>query len=175
MTSRPDDWARVRALFEAALSQPAELRLAHIASSCGDDQQLREDVESLLASHERASGFLGTQAALATLDTVNTSFEGRRVGPFQIVGKIGRRGMGSVYLGERADGEFAKQVAIKFVGGIPNEILRRRFHEERRILAALEHPTIARLLDGGTTADGLPYLVMEYVDGVAIDAFCEQR
>ncbi|HKE84703.1 MAG TPA: protein kinase [Vicinamibacterales bacterium] len=175
MTSRPDDWARVRALFEAALSQPAELRLAHIASSCGDDQQLREDVESLLASHERASGFLGTQAALATLDTVNTSFEGRRVGPFQIVREIGRGGMGSVYLGERADGEFAKQVAIKFVGGIPNEILRRRFHEERRILAALEHPTIARLLDGGTTADGLPYLVMEYVDGVAIDAFCEQR
>ena len=101
---------------------------------------------------------------------------GRRIGPYRILREIGHGGMGTVYLAERADGQYRKRVAIKLVN--PHlgtaEILR-RFRNERQVLAALDHPNIARLLDGGTTEDGRPYLVMEYVEGVAIDTWCDSR
>src|SRR5215470_14280905 len=173
MAPSAEHWARIRDVFESAVPMSAHLRPAHLAATCGDDSQLREEVERLLASHEQASRFLGTHSALTTIETIRTPLDGCQVGPYQVIREIGRGGMGSVYLAERADGAFEQRVAIKFVGGCENAALLRRFYDERRILAAFEHPNIARLLDGGTTADGMPYFVMEYVDGAGIYEFCE--
>jgi non-specific serine/threonine protein kinase/serine/threonine-protein kinase len=117
----------------------------------------------------------GAAEALADAAGDRRAAPGERIGPYRIIRELGRGGMGSVYLAERADGEFDKQVAIKFIGGPLSDPLLRRFREERRILAALDHPNISRLLDGGTTDDGRPYVVMEFVQGVPIDSFCEQR
>src|SRR5207248_7713667 len=101
---------------------------------------------------------------------------GRRVGPYRIVRELGQGGMGAVYLAVRDDGAFDKAVAIKIIGvGIVTDAAIERLRHERQILADLDHPNIARLLDGGATADGLPYVVMEYVDGVPIDRFVEGR
>ena len=100
---------------------------------------------------------------------------GERVGAYEIVEEIGRGGMGTVYLGRRADEAFRKQVAIKLVrGGMDRGLVLRRFRPERQILASLDHPNIARLLDGGATDDGLPYFVMEYVEGEPIDDYCDR-
>jgi eukaryotic-like serine/threonine-protein kinase len=175
MAPSPEHWARVRDVFESALPLSVNLRPAHLGATCGDDFQLREEVERLLVSHDQSSRFLGTQAALTTIDTIRMPLEGCRVGPYQVIREIGRGGMGSVYLAERADGAFEQRVAIKFIGGAATEPLLRRFHDERRILASFEHINIARLLDGGTTADGIPYFVMEYVDGVPIHDFCRDH
>ena len=101
---------------------------------------------------------------------------GARIGPYRLVGELGRGGMGTVYLAERADGQFEQQVAIKFVRqGRFRDDLRRRFRHEQQILASLKHPNIARLYDGGITDDGSPYLVMEYVEGVSIDQYCDRH
>ena len=99
---------------------------------------------------------------------------GRRIGPYAVVREIGRGGMGAVYLAVRADDEYKKEVAIKVVKrGMDTDVVLRRFREERQILANLAHPSIASLLDGGTTEEGQPYLVMEYIDGQPIDRHCE--
>ena len=101
---------------------------------------------------------------------------GYRVGPYQFVSRIGRGGMGAVWLATRFDREYRKQVAIKMVKrGMDSQEILRRFRTERQVLANLDHPNIARLIDGGSTPDGLPYLVMEYVEGMPIDQYCEQR
>src|SRR5690606_25102516 len=114
-----------------------------------------------------ANAFAGGDAALAP---------GVRVGAYRIVHEIGRGGMGVVYLAERADEEFEKRVALKVVKrGMDTDEVLRRFRHERQILASLEHPNIARLLDGGATSDGRPYLVMEHVEGEPIDAYCDRR
>jgi eukaryotic-like serine/threonine-protein kinase len=175
MASSPEHWARVREVFESALPLSVNLRPAHLGATCGDDVQLREEVERLLVSYDQSNRFLGTQAALTMIDTIRTPLEGCRVGPYQVIREIGRGGMGSVYLAERADGAFEQRVAIKFISGAATEVLLRRFHDERRILASFEHVNIARLLDGGTTADGIPYFVMEYVNGVPIHDFCRDH
>ena len=102
--------------------------------------------------------------------------EGRRLGAYRITREIGHGGMGSVYLAARADDVFHKEVAIKIVRmGVANADLLRRFHQEREILASLDHPAISRVIDGGSTEDGLPYLVMDYVDGRPIDAWCDEH
>jgi non-specific serine/threonine protein kinase/serine/threonine-protein kinase len=162
-------------VFESALPLSVNLRPAHLGAECGDDRQLREEVERLLASHDQSSRFLGTQAALTMIETIRKPLEGCRVGPYQVIREIGHGGMGSVYLAERADGAFEQRVAIKFISGAATEVLLRRFHDERRILAGFEHANVARLLDGGTTPDGIPYFVMEYVDGVPIHDFCRDH
>ena len=101
---------------------------------------------------------------------------GALIGPYRIIRELASGGMGSVYLAERDDGEFRQRVAIKIVrGGFANALLLQRFRDERQILASLDHPNIARLLDGGTTAAGLPYVVMEFVEGEPIDVFCANR
>ena len=178
-----DEWRRIKRVAEDAWDLPDAERSRFISSACADDGALLEEVASLLRSAAEASALY--EGAALSLPGAAEAFEqavsagppllGARVGPFRVVREIGRGGMGSVYLAERAEGGFEQRVAIKFVGGIPTEVLLRRFREERRILASLDHPNIARLIDGGTTAGGLPYVVMEYVAGVGIEAFCDDR
>lgn len=175
----PADWQRVKELFEAAQAQPAECRARWLAAAC-DEQHICEEVESLLAAHESAGEFIerppAEEIAEAVASLAPGSLAGQRVGPWRLVNEIGHGGMGTVWRGVRADGAFEKEVAIKLVSrGLDTEVVLRRFQQERQILASLNHPHITALLDGGTTADGLPYFVMEYVDGQPITAYCSER
>jgi tetratricopeptide (TPR) repeat protein len=180
----PDRWLRVKAITADALERPEAERSSFLAAACAGDETLLAEVESLLGADARAGEFLEapglaeTGAAGAVVRAAEEGapllIAGRRLGPYRILEELGHGGMGVVYLAERADAAFEKQVAIKVVrGGFAGESLMRRFREERRILATLDHPNIARLLDGGTTDDGLPYLVMEYVDGIALDVYSQ--
>jgi tetratricopeptide (TPR) repeat protein len=181
MTAAPEDpfWPRVRELFQEAVALDAAAR-ATLLDSC-DDARVRAEVMALLDAHDDAGAFLevslfkreglpgGVPSGMSSGVPSGTS-----IGPYRIVSELGEGGMGSVFLGVRDDDEFEQRVAIKLIrGGAAGQSIMRRFRQERQILAALEHPNIARLLDGGTTADGLPYLVMEYVEGTAIDDYCE--
>jgi serine/threonine protein kinase len=172
-------WQRVEEIVHRALDcEPAE-REAFIDSACGGDTELRREVESLLAT-EHDGGFSTASAfdegvqLLEMLD--EKSNDGRRIGPYRVIRQIGRGGMGSVYLAARADDTFQKLVAIKIIRrGLDTEDIIQRFRNERQILATLDHPNIARLLDGGATEDGLPYFVMEYIEGEPIDSYCNSR
>jgi eukaryotic-like serine/threonine-protein kinase len=167
MPSIPEEWARVRELFESALALPPELRSAHIAAACGDDQNLREQVELLLASHERANRFLGTQSALTTIGAIGTSLEGCQLGPYQLGPCLGAGGMGEVYKAKdtRLDRTVAIKVLPAHVATAPQA--RERFEREARAVAALNHPHICTLYDVGSH-DGVDFLVMEYLDGVTL-------
>ncbi len=169
----PERWARIKALFQSALPLDSTERAAHLDAGCQDDPELRREVESLLASHDESHEFLET-TALATVATMSEEAFRKRIGPYRILEEIGRGGMGTVYLAERIDGEFRKRVAIKLISrGMDSDAIVHRFRHERQILADLDHPHIARLLDGGATEDGRPYFVMEHVEGVPVDAYCE--
>ncbi|MGH9409422.1 MAG: serine/threonine-protein kinase, partial [Vicinamibacterales bacterium] len=166
-------WPRVKAVAAAALDLEPDRRRAFIEETCGHDSRLCEEVLALLESADAAAGLFETPAGVA--DQVETAAPSH-LGPYRIVRELASGGMGSVYLAERDDGQFHQRVAIKIVrGGFASAFLMERFREERRILASLEHPNIARLLDGGTTADGLPYVVMEFIEGEPIDRFCVRR
>src|SRR3984893_6446588 len=171
-------WVRIKELFEAAVDLDPNQRTALLDKECGGDEALRGEIESLLKSDERTEGFI-EQPAFAIPhdlfpDNVEESFAGRQFGAYQIIREIGRGGLGAVYLAARADDEYHKQVAIKVIRrGLDTEDILRRFRNERQILAQLDHPNIARLIDGGTTDDGLPYFVMEYVNGQPINAYCD--
>ncbi|MGH9410330.1 MAG: protein kinase domain-containing protein, partial [Vicinamibacterales bacterium] len=178
-----DRWKRVKTLVNAVTRVPPEARAAWLLDACAGDPDLKAEVESLLAARESADDFLETPAlhapgaARAVLDVLDGEhLRGRRLGPYGIVRMLGRGGMGVVYLASRADGAFDKTVAIKLVtgGGLDTQLLV-RFADERRILAGLDHPNIARLLDGGATDEGTPYVVMEYVEGQPIDVYCRTR
>ncbi|MGH8173757.1 MAG: serine/threonine-protein kinase, partial [Rhodanobacteraceae bacterium] len=166
---------RIAELFEQAIDVPAAEREAWVARACGDDAALRRDLEGLLRADERAARFMETPPALVAAaspergDGAPTQF-----GPYRVLRRIGAGGMGEVWLGERSDGEFEQRVAIKQVA-YPTPGLLHRFRQERQILARLEHPNIARLIDGGVSADGAPYLVMEYVEGVPITEFVREQ
>jgi serine/threonine protein kinase/tetratricopeptide (TPR) repeat protein len=170
-------WERLEALFHKALPLPPEARGTLLDRECADDPGVRAEVERLLAAHERAGGFIQVPALTAAgIGPGEEQIEGRRIGAYRLVRELGRGGMGAVYLAERADGAFAQQVAIKLIKrGMDTDHVLARFRSERQILASLDHPHIARLLDGGSTADGLPYLVMEYIDGQPIDEFANAR
>jgi eukaryotic-like serine/threonine-protein kinase len=181
----PDRWQRIETLFAEALEQPADERDRLLERACAGDPALRTSLDRLLRAHERADDFLqrfDTARAAALVDEgmaadAGESAAGRTIGPYRIVREAGRGGMGVVYLAERDDGQFRKQVALKVVprGLEPDGHALRRFREERQILASLDHPHIARLLDGGLTEDGLPWFAMEYVEGTRIDRFCDAR
>jgi eukaryotic-like serine/threonine-protein kinase len=165
----PERWREAQRLFHEARERPAAERSAFVAGAAAGDAELEAEVASLLAADADSGGFLETPPAPP--ETPRT-----RVGPWQILREIGHGGMGTVYLGERADGPFKKRVAVKVVRrGMDTEAVLKRFRQERQILAGLEHPNIARLLDGGNTDDGLPYLVMEYVEGEPLTAWCTRR
>jgi non-specific serine/threonine protein kinase/serine/threonine-protein kinase len=168
----PARWAQVNAVFAEAVELPAEGRAAFLTTACAGDAALRVEVEALLASDAQASGFLETPA-VAPREAVGP---GSRIGSWQLEALIGRGGMGSVWAARRVDGAYQQKAALKLVrAGLDDDVLGKRFLAERQILARLEHPRIARLLDGGTTAEGAPWLAMEYVDGERIDAFCATR
>jgi serine/threonine protein kinase/Tfp pilus assembly protein PilF len=175
----PDRWARVEELFAEALGRTPEGRDAFLAEACGDDAALRHEVESLLAAADegwtrRVSAVDHVAADLMT--STGATAEGMRLGPWRLEEEVGRGGMGVVYRAVRADGEYDQTVAVKVLpGALFSPDATARFRNERRILAGLEHPNIARLLDGGTTPDGVPFVAMEYVDGVAIDKYAEQE
>src|SRR6476660_500143 len=165
-------------VLEKALALDQEKRGKFLDDLCANDSELRQEVESLLASHEEAgSRFLNTPAAGLGECTAGPSIRpGRRIGVYDILEQIGHGGMGEVFSAVRADGQYEKKVAIKLVrSGYDTESILERFRNERQIQASLDHPNIARLLDGGTTQDGIPYLVMELVDGAPIDDYCDAR
>ncbi|HEX9942133.1 MAG TPA: serine/threonine-protein kinase [Thermoanaerobaculia bacterium] len=168
-----DRWQRVREIFQTALEHDAMEWPAVVAEACGGDADLRVEVESLLAAHRAAEDFLaGPQGD----DLEIRSLVGQRIGPYQVAQRLGSGGMGVVYLAFRADREYRRRVALKVLKpGLDSEEVIRRFRAERQILAALDHPNIARLLDGGTTEQGLPYFAMEYVEGQPIDVYCAER
>src|SRR5450755_1386887 len=171
-------WARVKELFEAAVDLDPNQRTALLEKECGGDEALRGEIESLLKSDERTDGFIEHPAFALPRDLfpddVEEPFVGRQFGAYQLIREIGRGGLGAVYLAARADDEYRKEVAIKVIRrGLDTDDIIRRFRNERQILAQLDHPNIARLIDGGTTDDGLPYFVMEYVNGEPINVYCD--
>ena len=168
-----DRWAAINALFDEALLIPADQRSAWLDARCGTDGTLRREVEGLLAAHDRTGGLLDAPFA-AMMTAVDAAGGERHIGPYRVVRELGRGGMGVVYLAERSDGQYERRVAVKVLQtGLDTDELRRRLRAERQILASLSHPNIAQLLDGGVTADGVPYLVIEYVDGAAITEWCD--
>jgi non-specific serine/threonine protein kinase/serine/threonine-protein kinase len=174
----PERWKQVEAVFEQALERPAGERTAFLQQTCNGDEELRREVESLLDSHERAGSFIDQRSMFLSqeiLEQETPSVQtGQLIGPYRVVREIGRGGMGAVYLAERADEQYQKRVAIKLIKrGMDTDSVLRHFRNERQILASFDHPNIARLFDGGTTTDGLPYFVMEYVDGVPIDKYAD--
>jgi eukaryotic-like serine/threonine-protein kinase len=164
-----DGRARADAIFDAALDREPEERAAFVAAECGADVALCAQVMLLLAAHDRA-GIL-EEDARSLLPREDTPV---RLGPYRIERELGRGAMGVVYAAERDDGQFLRRVAIKVLRAGEDAELRQRVLAERQILASLDHPNIARLLDGGVTGDGRPYLVMEHVEGLPIDVYCDR-
>ncbi|HXJ40468.1 MAG TPA: protein kinase [Bryobacteraceae bacterium] len=172
------DWKKVEEVFLAAAELAGVSRARYLDQACEGFPGLQAEVESLLAAEEAGAGRGSLTGAVsdaaASLD--DEDLTGRLLGPWQIDRAIGQGGMGSVYLGSRADQQFEKRVAIKILRrGMESGLLLTRFRHERQILAQLSHPGIAQLLDGGSTPDGRPYLVMEYVDGAPLDEYCITR
>ena len=185
----PDAASRERAdriAIEVLEAEPGA-RAALVVERCAGDEPLRRLVESLLAEAHRLDDFLVEPIAEASMagahfvdfvapDARDEDFTDRRVGPWRIVREIGRGGMGLVYEVERADGVVRQRAALKLIKrGMDSEAIAARFQTERQILAALDHPHIARLIDGGATDDGRPYLVMERVEGLPLDRWCAAR
>jgi serine/threonine protein kinase/Tol biopolymer transport system component/tetratricopeptide (TPR) repeat protein len=177
-------WARIKTLFEAALALHGEERELFLRKVSEESVTLREELETLLQNHDETGEFLAVPiASVSSLfdDELLSPAEpreqiGARIGAYRIEKEIGRGGMGEVYLATRADSEFDKRVAIKLIRhGSENASALNRFRRERQILARLENAYIARLLDGGTTAHGQPYFVMEYVEGQPINQYCEAQ
>jgi len=171
------DWERVQELFLAAADLPPAERESFVEAACGRDRALRLEVESLLAADHTEDLSLSAVVEHARREVLTPDpLLDTHLGPWRVLSEIGRGGMGAVYLAERDDAEFRQQAAIKLVKrGMDTSELLARFRRERQILANLNHPFIARLIDGGSTPQDRPYLVMEYVDGQPIDAWCRDR
>jgi serine/threonine protein kinase/tetratricopeptide (TPR) repeat protein len=175
----PQDWRRVKDVLNAVMERPPAERPVFLASACESDLDLRRHVEALIASAEETWEGVEPSLVVPTKPPARErtgSTVGQRIGAYEISAEIGHGGMGTVYAARRADDQFRKRVAIKIVRrGMDTDSVLRRFRNERQILAALDHPNIARLLDGGVTADGLPYLVMEYVEGQQLLEYCDRH
>jgi serine/threonine protein kinase len=173
-----EKWGRIKNIFAEVADLPKGERAARTAELCGYDASLVARVEALLNSDERVNDFIESPAfsVAGALPTSANAVIGKHIGRYRIIEEIGRGGMGTVFLAERDDGEFLQRAAIKVVSspflGAENLM---RFRQERQILAGLNHPNIAKLLDGGVTDDGLPYLVMEYVEGEPLIEYAEHR
>jgi serine/threonine protein kinase/tetratricopeptide (TPR) repeat protein len=170
-------WERLQELFHRALALDADERQRLIRDECQGNPELRAELERLLGANDRAGGFIRAPAiSFPGEPEPDLPAEGRRIGVYRLTRPLGRGGMGAVYLAERDDGSFQQRVAIKLIKrGMDTDQVLARFRAERQILASLDHPNIARLLDGGTTEDGLPYFAMEYIEGQPIDAYAEAR
>jgi non-specific serine/threonine protein kinase/serine/threonine-protein kinase len=174
----PERWQKISEIYYSALEQPSGQRAVFLAEVCAGDEALRQEVESLLDAEPQVTGFLDSSAFDAVFQTLapdDLSSPEQRIGPYKLIREIGRGGMGAVFLAVRDDDEYKKEVAIKLIKrGMDSDFILARFLSERQILASFHHPNIARLLDGGTTEEGLPYFVMEYIEGLAIDAYCDE-
>jgi TolB-like protein/Tfp pilus assembly protein PilF len=173
----PERWNEIEGIFERALELPTNERTEFLRESCNDDEELRREVESLLESHASAGTFIDEPCFFIVDEDLKDDERdvpvGQLIGAYRIVREIGRGGMGAVYLAERADEQYHKQVAIKLIKrGMDTDSVLRHFRNERQILASFDHPNIGRLFDGGTANDGLPYFVMEYIEGLPIDEYC---
>ncbi len=168
----PERWDRIKELVNRCLECEPDKRTAILDGCCAEDAELRNEVESLLGSFEEAGeGFLENPA----IDTAGESLTGQTIGLYLVGEKIAEGGMGAVYRAVRQS-DFQKRVAIKVVKrGMDSDFILSRFRQERQILAGLDHPNVARLLDGGVTNEGRPYLVMEYVEGARITDYCDEH
>ncbi len=171
-----DRWQQIKRIYRQALELDKGERRSFVDSTCGGDAELAAEIMQLLEVPTQGSSDIDDIVDAAAASFSTTLPDGERLGPYRILEVIGTGGMGHVYLAERADKEFEQRVAIKTVSwGSVSASSIERFRLERQILANLEHPNIARLLDGGVTEGGLQYLVMEYVDGEPIDSYCDTR
>jgi tetratricopeptide (TPR) repeat protein len=167
--------SEIESIFHEAVEAPEEARAALIETRCHGDSELAAEVLSLLRACQ-AQEHLSASQRLQPDGGQDDQRSHKRIGPYELDRLLGRGGMGAVYLAHRADGQFEQQVAIKLIDlPLATDLFRERFRQERQILAELQHPYIARLLDGGVTPQGDLYLVMEYVDGVPIHRFCEEQ
>ena len=174
----PERRLQVEEIFLAALDRTPEERERFVSEACGNDARLKREVETLLLQNE--SGSLqkpfSAETVLLEKDVDDDPMIGRRLGAYRIERELGRGGMGTVYEAARVDNEFQKRAAIKLVKrGMDTDFVLRRFRKERQILAALDHPNIALLMDGGTTDDGLPYFVMEFIEGQPLYRYCDAK
>src|SRR5579863_265484 len=172
-------WQQIQSLFDQLIDSDTRERAVHLARACGSDMELLSSVESLLESDRRPEDpllhVIG-EAAESLLDDHRDRLIGTRIGPYRVVSILGHGGMSTVYRGERDDAHYQQTVAIKVLQQATlHPRLRNRLHSERHILATLDHPSIARLIDSGDLEDGTPYLVMEHVDGESIDEYCDSR
>jgi non-specific serine/threonine protein kinase/serine/threonine-protein kinase len=168
-------WQSVKEILYQALRLPEAERPAFLDQACAAEPELRQEIESLLAAHDGDSSFLTVRPAFE-MPNLPEEMPEQNIGPYRVVEEIGRGGMGAVYLAVRDDGVYEQQVAIKLVKrGMDTDFVLHRFRYERQILAFLNHPYIARMLDGGTTADGRPYFVMEYVQGRPLLQYCQEE
>jgi serine/threonine protein kinase len=189
----PETWKEVESIFELACEMPATARQSFLSEKCAGKSDIRSEVEKLLRNVELAGTFLESpvwtdtfadssvkkviSSSLGDRPDLENDLAGVVVGPYRLITEIGRGGMGTVYRGERIDGEFDQEVAIKLLKrGMDSDFVVKRFRHERQILASFEHPFISRLLDGGTTGEGVPFFVMEYIGGgVTMNEWCDRR
>jgi serine/threonine protein kinase len=191
----PKRWKKIEDIFEAALDCDRARREDFLRAECDGDADLFSEIKKLVARYEREENFLespvwtdslmlgGTlknRVASSLEDEIalpaEKSFAGKQIGVYRLTAELGRGGMGVVYLAERADGEFRQKVAVKLIKrGLDTDFIVRRFRRERQILANLNHPIIAQLLSGGTTEDGSPYLVMDFIEGAPLLDYCRDE
>lgn len=176
----PEQWEQIKDIFQSALDREPDKRPAFLDEACCGNRELQNEVARLMSLHEKAGDFIETPASDLVIDLfqedVTETLVGTHIGAYKVVREIGQGGMGAVYLGVRDDDQYHKRVALKLVKrGMDSANILRRFRNERQILAGLDHANIAKLLDGGTTDAGLPYFVMDYIEGVPIDEYCDTR
>ena len=164
------EWEKLKELFGSALERDPSERAAFLEAACGTDTSLRHEVESLIHAHDSSSNFLQQP-----LELPSSNVEGRSIGPYQLIKRIGEGGMGQVWLAQQT-APLQRQVALKLIRwGMYDDTLLHRFQSERQSLAVMDHPSIAKVFDAGATAEGQPYFVMEYVGGVPITDYCDQK
>ncbi|HMB70268.1 MAG TPA: protein kinase, partial [bacterium] len=177
-------WRRIADILDAVLELDATERGPALDRLCGNDAELRAQVDRLVAADASAGEFLESSAERWAADLIGPAptapddapGPGDVVGSYRILREVGRGGMGAVYLAERADGQFDQRVALKLIRpGMDTRTVRERFLRERQILAGLQHPGVARLLDGGVLDDGRPFFALEYVEGEPLADFADRR
>ena len=172
----PERWQQVKSVLEEVLEKPSDARQQFLAENCAGDSELVREVESLLVYEEGEPAWFEDASVSDVFQPVASAFVGKQIGKYRIVRELGIGGMGAVFLAERNDGEFEQQVAVKLLKqAFFSQVSLNRFRRERQILARLRHRYIAQLLDGGTTAEGAPFLVMEYVEGTPITRFAAEK
>ncbi len=172
----PERWARLEEIFNAAVELDPEAQAQYLREACGADAELQRQAQSLLLSSRTDSHRIDDVIGDVAGRVVASRMAGQQIGPYRVLEVLGRGGMSTVYLAERADRQYQRQVAIKVVSaGVAQHSFVPRLKSERQILANLDHPNISRLLDGGTTEDGTPYLVMEYIDGHPVTEYCDRH